>query len=142
MSIESITCPNCGASLELKPGQDLVKCVWCNSSLQISAVGAKALVQSVIESPVPNDSAFRMTVEDVFAIRGRGTIVTGRIASGTLHLGDQINVHRGNTTRKAVVTAIEIYHKMLDQAKVGDIVGVLFKDLTGDDVQRGDEIEA
>jgi elongation factor Tu len=83
-----------------------------------------------------------MTVEDVFIIRGRGTVVTGRVASGTLHLGDQIVVHRGNTTRKAVVTAIEMFHKMLDQAKAGDIVGVLFKDLTGDDIQRGDELEA
>ena len=141
MSIENITCPNCGASLELRPGQDLVTCVYCNSSLQISGEsGAKAPVQRVTEGLKSTDSSFRMTVEEVFSIRNRGTIVTGCIASGTLRIGDKIVIHRGNTTRTAVVGAIEMFHKMLDQAKAGDIVGVLFKDLTRDDIQRGDEL--
>ena len=143
MSIESITCPNCGASLELRPGQDLVTCVYCNSSLQISAeTGVKAPIQRLTERPAPTGSGFRMTVEDVFIIRGRGTVVTGRVASGTLHIGDQVVVYRGNTTRKAVVTGIEMFRKMLDHAKAGDNVGLLFKDLTRDDIQRGDVLEA
>jgi len=141
MSIENTTCPNCGASLELRPGQDLVTCVYCNSSLQISAEsGAKAPVKRVTEGLKSTDSSFRMTVEDVFSIRNRGTIVTGCVASGTLRIGDQIVIRRGNTTRIAVVAAIEMFHKMLDQAKAGDIVGLLFKDLNRDDIQRGDEL--
>jgi translation elongation factor EF-Tu-like GTPase len=143
MTIESITCPNCGASLALKPGQDLVTCVYCNSNLRISAeAGAAPAVQRVAESPISTDPVFHMTVEDVFSIRDRGTVVTGRVGSGTLRVGDEIVIQGRGTTRKTVVAGIEMFHKVLDQANTGDIVGVLLKDVARGDVQRGDELVA
>jgi elongation factor Tu len=84
------------------------------------------------------DPSFRMTVEDVFSIRDRGTVVTGKIESGTLHAGDEISIQRQGYAKKAVVTAIEMFRKQLQQAKAGDNVGLLLRDIGKQDVQRGD----
>lgn len=139
MTVESITCPNCGAVLTLQPGQNLVTCSYCNSSLRISGgIGANPAIQHAPEPPKPTGGPFQMTVEDVFSIRGRGTIVTGRVASGTLRVGDEIVITRGNKTRKTTVTGIEMFHKILDHASSGDNVGVQLKDVGSNDVQRGD----
>lgn len=79
-----------------------------------------------------------MTVEDVFFIRGRGTVVTGQIESGTLHVGDEIYLRSTSSSRKVTVNGIEIFRKILDQAKAGDNVGVLLRDLTKQEIQKGD----
>ncbi len=84
------------------------------------------------------DTLFRMTVEDVFFIRGRGTVVTGQIESGTLNVGDEIYLRRSNSSRKVTVNGIEMFRKLLDQAKAGDNVGVLLRDLTKQEVEKGD----
>ena len=84
------------------------------------------------------DPLFRMTVEDVFSIRGRGTVVTGQIESGTLTVGDEISFCREGVFKKTVVTGIEAFRKQLKQAKAGDNVGVLLRDITKPDIQRGD----
>jgi elongation factor Tu len=84
------------------------------------------------------DPFFRMTVEDVFAIRGRGTVVTGRIETGTLNVNDEIYIRRPNSSRKTVVTGIEAFRKQLNQAQAGENVGVLLRDITKQDVQHGD----
>jgi elongation factor Tu len=84
------------------------------------------------------DPFFRMTVEDVFSIAKRGTVVTGRIEQGTLNIGDEVLIQRGNKERKAVVTGIEMFRKTLNQATVGDNVGILLKDISRQDVQHGD----
>jgi elongation factor Tu len=81
-----------------------------------------------------------MTVEDVFMIRGRGTVVTGKVESGTLNVGDEISLRKAGAIRKVVVTGIEMFRKTLEQANLGDNVGLLLKDITKDDVQRGDEL--
>jgi elongation factor Tu len=85
-----------------------------------------------------NDPFFRMKVEDVFFIRGRGTVAVGRIEQGTLSLGDQVDIQRGANTRRVVVAGLEMFHKTLNQAATGDNIGVLLKDVSKDDVQRGD----
>lgn len=84
------------------------------------------------------DPFFQMTVEDVFFIRGRGTVVTGQVAQGTLKSGDEIQLRRGEKTRKVVVAGIESFHKQMNEAGPGANIGLLLKDLTKDDVQRGD----
>jgi elongation factor Tu len=84
------------------------------------------------------DPAFRMTIEGVFTIRGRGTIVTGRIERGTLKVGDEVQLQGRTAIKKMVVTGIESFRKSMLQAKVDDNVGVLLRDITKDDIQRGD----
>ena len=84
------------------------------------------------------DPLFRMTVEDVFFIRGRGTVVTGQIESGTLNVNDEIYLRRSNSSRKVTVNGIEMFRKLLDQAKAGDNVGVLLRDVTKEEVEKGD----
>lgn len=84
------------------------------------------------------DSFFRMTVEDVFYIRGRGTVVTGQIESGTLLVGDEIHIKGPDSSRRAVVAGLEMFRKQIPQAQSGDNVGVLLRDLSKQDVKRGD----
>ena len=77
---------------------------------------------------------FRMTVEDVFAIRNRGTVATGRVESGSLRVGDTVQV---DGTLEARVDAIEVFRKSIDQANVGDNIGVLFKGIEKSQLSRG-----
>jgi elongation factor Tu len=84
------------------------------------------------------DPLFHMTVQDVFSIRDRGTVVTGKIESGTLNAGDEIFIQRQGYSKKAVVTGIEAFRKQIQQARTGDNVGLLLRDIGKEDVQRGD----
>jgi elongation factor Tu len=80
---------------------------------------------------------FRMTVEDVFVIRGRGAVATGRVEHGELHVGDTVQINDGP---RVLVDAIEVFRKKLDKASTGDNVGLLFKTLDRSDVAAGDVI--
>jgi len=82
---------------------------------------------------------FRMTIEDVFAIRGRGTVATGRVESGQLRVGDELRV---NETFTATVDAIEAFRKQLTEANVGDTIGVLFRKLERSQLNRGDVLSS
>ena len=86
------------------------------------------------------DPFFRMTVEDVLSIATRGTVVTGKIEQGTLKVGDEVTIQGKNGERKTVVSGIEVLRKIVSQAKAGESVGVLFKDISKQDVQLGDVI--
>ena len=86
------------------------------------------------------DPFFRMTVEDVFSIAKRGTVITGKIEGGTLNVGDEVAIQGRNGERKTVITGIEMFRKTTSQANVGDNVGILLKDISKQDVQRGDVI--
>jgi len=92
------------------------------------------------KQPTGRDPSFQMTVQDVFAIRGRGTVVTGRIERGTVRVGDGVEVSRQNGALKTLVTAVERFHKQLDEARAGDYVGVFLRDVDKDDVHRGDQL--
>lgn len=81
---------------------------------------------------------FRMTVEDVFFIRNRGLVATGQVQEGTVRVGEKVSVGG----REVTVDGIEAFRKTLDQANAGDNIGILFKDLTKEDVARGTEITA
>jgi elongation factor Tu len=87
---------------------------------------------------MPSDPSFRMIVEDVFAIRRLGTVVTGHVESGTLQTGDAIKIKTQVDTIETVVTSIEMFRRRVKQASVGDIVGVVLRGVAKEDVQRGD----
>jgi len=84
------------------------------------------------------DPFFRMTVEDVFSIKGRGTVVTGRIETGTVRVGDEITIQGRNGEKRIIVSGIEMFRKTMNQAGTGDNVGLLLKDVDRADVQQGD----
>ncbi|MFN8558543.1 MAG: elongation factor Tu [Dehalococcoidia bacterium] len=85
----------------------------------------------------PVDRPFLMPIEDVFGIKGRGTVVTGRIERGIVKVGDEIEIVGFEDTRKTVVTGVEMFQKTLDQGEAGDNVGCLLRGITRDDVIRG-----
>jgi elongation factor Tu len=80
---------------------------------------------------------FLMPVEDVFSIKGRGTVVTGRIERGTVKVGEEVEIVGLKDTRKTVVTGVEMFHKLLDQGQAGDNVGCLLRGIGREDVERG-----
>ena len=86
------------------------------------------------------DKPFLMSVEDVFTISGRGTVATGRVERGVLKVGEEVEIVGIRPTRKSVVTGIEMFHKMLDEAMSGDNVGALLRGVSRDEVERGQVI--
>ena len=84
-----------------------------------------------------NDKPFLMSIEDVFTITGRGTVVTGRVERGTLKLNEEVEIVGIKDTRKTTVTGIEMFRKQLDFAQAGDNAGVLLRGITRDEVERG-----
>jgi len=85
----------------------------------------------------PRDLPFLMPVEDVFGIKGRGTVVTGRIERGICKVGDEIEIVGMSATRKTTVTGVEMFQKTLDQGEAGDNVGCLLRGIEREDIERG-----
>ena len=83
------------------------------------------------------DKPFLMSIEDVFTITGRGTVVTGRVERGQLKLNDEVEIVGLHETKKTVVTGIEMFRKQLDYAEAGDNAGVLLRGISREEVQRG-----
>ena len=83
------------------------------------------------------DKPFLMPVEDVFGIKGRGTVATGRIERGVIKVGEEIEIVGIHATRKVVVTGVEMFKKLLDQGQAGDNVGCLLRGIERDDIERG-----
>ena len=95
-------------------------------------------VDEYIPDPVRDtDKPFLMSIEDVFTITGRGTVVTGRVERGTLKLNDEVEIVGLKPTKKTVVTGIEMFRKSLDEAIAGDNAGVLLRGIARDEVERG-----
>ena len=95
-------------------------------------------VDNWIETPVRDtDKPFLMTIEDVFTITGRGTVVTGRVERGQLKLNDEVEIVGIKPTKKTVVTGIEMFRKQLDYAEAGDNAGVLLRGISREEVERG-----
>jgi len=103
--------------------------------------GVQELVKQLDEFiPVPDrprDGAFLMPVEDVFSIKGRGTVVTGRVERGVVHPGDEVEIVGVKETHKTTVTGVEMFHKLLDEAEPGDAVGTLLRGVERDEIERG-----
>jgi elongation factor Tu len=83
------------------------------------------------------DKPFLMPVEDVFTITGRGTVATGRVEQGTIKVGDEVSLVGFGADKKTVVTGVEMFRKLLDEAQAGDNVGLLLRGVDKDEVQRG-----
>ena len=85
----------------------------------------------------PKDKDFLMPVEDVFSISGRGTVATGRVESGILKTGDEVEIVGIRETKKSVCTGVEMFRKLLDSGEAGDNVGVLLRGVERTDIERG-----
>jgi len=95
-------------------------------------------LDTYIPEPVRElDKPFLMPVEDVFSIKGRGTVATGRIERGVVKVNDEVELVGLDNNRKAVVTGVEMFHKSLDQGQAGDNVGLLLRGIEKDDIERG-----
>jgi elongation factor Tu len=90
----------------------------------------------------PKDKPFLMPVEDVFGIKGRGTVATGRVERGIVKTGDEIEIVGIKDTRKTVVTGVEMFHKTLDIGEPGDAVGCLLRGIEREDIERGQVLAA
>ena len=98
-------------------------------------------IDDFVPEPVRDvEKPFMMPIEDVFTIQGRGTVVTGRVARGTLKLNDEVEIVGLKATKKTVITGIEMFRKSLDETRAGDNVGLLLRGIEKKDVQRGQVI--
>ena len=109
-----------------------------------AAIGSDAIkelmnqVDAYIPQPDrPKDQPFLMPIEDVFSISGRGTVVTGRIESGIINVGEEIEIVGLKDTTKTTCTGVEMFRKLLDQGEAGDNVGILLRGTKREDVERG-----
>jgi len=115
------------------------ECQWCGPIWKLMDA-----VDEYIPVPVrPKDQPFLMSVEDVFSIKGRGTVPTGRVERGVVKGGDEVEiVGLHHEPRKVVATSLEMFHKILDYAEPGDAVGVLLRGVEREDIERGQVLAA
>jgi len=132
------------------PGDDVpvikgsaLQALECDSR-DINAPEYAAIVElmNAVDTYIPtperkSDLPFLLPVEDVFTITGRGTVATGRVERGTLKLSEEVEIVGIRETRKAVVTGIEMFHKLLDSAQAGDNVGALLRGIQRNEIERG-----
>jgi elongation factor Tu len=103
-----------------------------------SILALMAAVDSYIPQPErPLDKPFLMPIEDVFSISGRGTVVTGRVETGIVKVGEELEIVGIHDTRKTVCTGVEMFRKLLDQGQAGDNIGALLRGVGREDVERG-----
>ena len=97
----------------------------------------KAVDDYIPQPERPLDRPFLMPIEDVFSISGRGTVVTGRVETGIVKVGEEVEIVGINDTRKTVVTGVEMFRKLLDQGQAGDNIGALIRGVGREEVERG-----
>src|SRR3546814_3357208 len=107
-------------------------------------IGRKAVIELmkqvdayIPEPERPLDKPFMMPIEDVFSISGRGTVVTGRVETGIIKVGEEVEIVGIHDTRKTTVTGVEMFRKLLDQGQAGDNVGALIRGVGRDEVEHG-----
>jgi elongation factor Tu len=126
------------ATKALECGCGKRECQWCGKILQLTDA-----IDEWIPLPVrAKDKPFLMPVEDVFGIKGRGTVVTGRVERGVVKTGDEVEIVGIKETRKTVVTGVEMFHKTLDTGDPGDAIGCLLRGIERDEVERGQVLAA
>jgi len=89
-----------------------------------------------------SDKPFLMPIEDIFSIKGRGTVATGRVDRGTLHPQDEVEIVGVKETQETVVTGVEMFRKLLDEAVAGDNIGALLRGVKREDIERGQVLAA
>ena len=120
-------------ALENPEDEEKTKCIW--------------ELMDAIDSWVPEperdvDKPFLMPVEDVFSISGRGTVATGRVERGVIHVGDEIEIVGIRETQKTTITGVEMFRKLLDEGQAGDNIGALLRGTKRDEVVRGQVLAA
>jgi elongation factor Tu len=116
------------AANEKPEDAEAAKCIW-------ELMGA---VDSYIPTPPrPVEKPFLMPIEDIFSITGRGTVVTGRVERGVVKVGEEVEIVGIHSTRKTVVTGVEMFRKLLDEGQAGDNVGALLRGVDKEEVERG-----
>ncbi len=109
---------------------------WEKSILELMAAADKYIPQPQREV----DRPFLMPIEDIFSITGRGTVVTGRVERGRVHVSEEVEIVGFRDTRRTVVTGVEMFRKLLDEGMAGDNVGLLLRGIEKDEVERGQVI--
>jgi elongation factor Tu len=113
-------------------------CEWCGQIWKLLDA-----VDSYIPLPQrEKDKPFLMPVEDVFSIKGRGTVPTGRVERGVVKAGDEVEIIGLKETKKTVVTSLEMFHKTMNEAEPGDAVGILLRGVERDEIERGQVLAA
>jgi len=130
---EKITIIRGSALKALECGCGKADCKWCGSILKLMEA-----VDKDIPAPVRDlDKPFLMPIEDVFSIKGRGTVVTGRIERGKVKVQDKVEIVGIKDTEETTVTGVEMFKKSLDEGRAGDNVGILLRGVQKEDVVRG-----
>jgi len=106
------------------------------------AIGQLKELLSTLDAYIPDpvretEKPFLMSIEDVFSIKGRGTVATGRIEQGKVNVNDEVEIIGLRETKKTVVTGVEMFHKLLDSGMAGDNVGLLLRGIEREDIERG-----
>ncbi|WP_022682115.1 elongation factor Tu [Sphingobium bisphenolivorans] len=128
-----------GDNIPVIPGSAVKALDGSNDEIGKNAVlKLMAAVDSFIPQPErPVDKPFLMPIEDVFSISGRGTVVTGRVETGIVKVGEEVEIVGIRDTRKTTVTGVEMFRKLLDQGEAGDNIGALVRGVGREDVERG-----
>ncbi|MEA3264355.1 MAG: elongation factor Tu [Pseudomonadota bacterium] len=128
-----------GDNIPVIPGSALAALEGRDDNIGKDSIVAlmNAVDTAIPQPPRPTDKPFLMPVEDVFSISGRGTVVTGRVETGIVKVGDEVEVIGLKDTQKTVVTGVEMFRKLLDQGEAGDNIGALVRGLKREDVERG-----
>ncbi|MFC1790126.1 elongation factor Tu [Patescibacteria group bacterium] len=128
-----------GSALKaLECGCGKKECEWCGQILELTAK-----IDEYIPTPKREiDKPFLMPIEDVFSIKGRGTVVTGRVTRGKVHVNDEIEIVGLGKDKKTTVTGVEMFRKLLDEGQAGDNIGVLLRGIEKDEVERGQALAA
>ena len=122
-----------GSALKAMESEEAPDAEWNKNIMELMDA-----VDSYIELPArPIDLDFLLPIEDVFTISGRGTVVTGRVERGIVHVADEIEIVGIRDTQKKVVTGVEMFKKLLDEGRAGDNIGVLLRGTNREDVERG-----
>jgi elongation factor Tu len=127
------------------PGDDIpvipvsaLKALEGDADAAVQVLALMDAVDSFIPEPERDmDKPFLMPIEDVFSITGRGTVVTGKIEAGVVHVGDSIEIVGIRDTKTTTCTGVEMFRKLLDQGQAGDNVGILLRGIGKEDVERG-----
>ncbi|MCX6013168.1 MAG: elongation factor Tu [Chloroflexi bacterium] len=109
------------------------ECKWCGAIWKLMDA-VDAYIPEIVR---PKDKPFMMSIEDVFSIKGRGTVATGRVERGVVKPGDEVEIIGIRDTRKVVVTGLEMFHKTLTESIPGDAVGALLRGIEREDIERG-----
>ena len=120
-------------ALENPTDEDAAKCIW----------ELMDAIDSYVPEPVRDvDQPFLMPIEDVFSISGRGTVATGRIERGIVHVGDEIEIVGIKETMKTTCTGVEMFRKLLDEGMAGDNIGALLRGVKREEIERGQVLAA